>query len=86
MAPIGRYKGQKLRSDVTVKSPARTKRIMPSVPVTTSVRNKTKMIAAILKRMILSMFPTFFFMSMIRFVSKLRKIMLRESVLLKSFE
>lgn len=62
LIPKGAYKGQKLIKLVNKKTPANTKRTIPTVPVIIPVKYNTAIIAATIALMIRSEFPIFFFM------------------------
>ncbi len=55
------YRPQNPVSVVSANTPATIKRMMPRVPVSTSVKNNTAMITAIIRRIILSAVPMFVF-------------------------
>lgn len=61
LIPKGRYKGQKLIKEVSTNTRARTPRTIAHVPEMTFMKYSTAMMAAIVIRMILSVFPMFFF-------------------------
>ena len=60
--PNGRYRGQKLIKEVRMKMPARTSKMMASVPEITLVKNKMTITTATSILVILSTAPIFFFM------------------------
>ena len=61
LIPNGQYNGQKLIRLVSTNTAARTKRIIPKVPVTTFVKNKTTNTTATNILITLSIVPMFFF-------------------------
>lgn len=61
MRPSGIYNGQKLTKLVNKNTPASTRRTMPSVPLMVLVKKSMAITAAIRVRIVLSVFPMFFF-------------------------
>ncbi len=62
--PNGEYNGQKLTKLVSTKIPAKTNKIIPNVPSTVLVKYKIAITIAITKRIILSIVPIFFFITL----------------------
>ena len=61
MRPSGIYNGQKLTKLVNKNTPASPRRTMPSVPLMVLVKKSMAITAAIRVRIVLSVFPMFFF-------------------------
>jgi hypothetical protein len=61
LIPKGKYNGQKLIRLVNTKTTARISKIIPNMPVTTFVKNKTAITTAISILITLSVVPMFFF-------------------------
>jgi hypothetical protein len=71
--PNGAYSGQKLMRLVNTKTPAKTRRIIPKVPLTVFVKYNTAKIAATINRTIRSALPMFFFITNFLLVNNLNK-------------